>query len=206
MKRIITSIILLMSFILVYSESTLTFPVSDQLEGNEKNLILKIVIPNELEDKEEYKEKKTDFSYFNLDPWPAVDKGKIDWERLNHLVKAGAIRYERTKYLVKNKKINDEYDMFLVLDDILTNIKNSSKDLLLENGMLREDIEYIEKLIFEDMKGYTKKAHVDPEALKKRLNFLKKQFLAGKGEVRVIKVETNNAGETMIHLRLNEED
>jgi len=206
MKKIILSLMLLTSVLMIYGESTLTFPVSDQLKGNEKNLILKIVIPNELEEKEDYQEKESDFSYFNFNPWPEVDRSSIDWERLNHLVESGAITYERTRHLVRNKSLKDEYDMFLVIDDIITNIRNKNKDRLLSDGMLREDIEYIEKLVFEDMKGYTKKAHVDPEALKKRLNFLKKQFLAGKGEVRVIKVETNNAGETMIHLKLNEEE
>jgi hypothetical protein len=41
--------------------------------------------------------------------------------------------------------------------------------------------------------------------VKERLDFLKKQFLAGKGEVQVLRVMTNDAGETMIHIQLQED-
>ncbi|MCK9225115.1 MAG: hypothetical protein M0R46_08500 [Candidatus Muirbacterium halophilum] len=197
---------LLFTGICVFSESVITFPQKDQVQGTKKNLILKITIPNEMENEEDYKEKTTDFSYFDLEPFKKINSSIVNYDILRSFPKKKLVTRTRSSYLCSQKGIKNEYDLFLVLTDIVDSIERKGKDELLENGVTREDINYIEKLIFKDYPNYLKKTVKDGEKIKTRLAFLKRQFLAGKGEVRVLKVETNDAGETMIHIRLNEED
>ena len=205
MKKIISGI-LLFSVIFTFSESVITFPQKEQIQGTKKNLILKITIPNDLEDEEEYKEERPDFSYFDFDPFKKLDHSMLDYEILRTFPKKGLTTRTRSSYLCTNKGIKNEYDLLLVMTDVIENIERKGKDELLESGVTREDINYIERLVFKDYTNYLKKTVKDGEKIKTRLAFLKKQFLAGKGEVRVLRVETNDAGETMIHIRLNEEE
>jgi hypothetical protein len=205
MKKILCGF-LLIAGICAFSESVITFPQKDQVQGTKKNLILKITIPNDMEDEEDYKEKTTDFSYFDLEPFKNIDSSIINYDILKTFPKKRIVTRTRSSYLCSHRSIKNEYDLFLVLTDVVDSLERKSKDELLENGVTREDINYIERLIFKDYPNYLRKTVKSGDKIKTRLAFLKKQFLAGKGEVRVLKVETNDAGETMIHIRLNEED
>ncbi len=204
MKKIIAAILLGAGF-LCMAESVITFPTTEQIGGQKKNLILKIVIPNELQDEEDKTEYKPDFSYFNFNPFPDIDRSNIDWETLRGLARKGLLKRERSRYLVNNRAIKNEYEMFFVLNDIIENIERNSKDDMLDKGVTREDITYIEKLVLHDYSNVLARGHMNGAKVKERLDFLKKQFLAGKGEVQVLRVMTNDAGETMIHIQLQED-
>ncbi|MGM0608380.1 MAG: hypothetical protein ACQESP_08170 [Candidatus Muiribacteriota bacterium] len=204
MKKFVTAILFCFG-LLCMAESIVTFPTSDQIKGEEKNLMLKIVIPNELDHEDEDPAQQTDFSYYNRNPFPEIDTGKLNWEKLKTFPKKGLLSRNRSKNLIKKSEISNQYDLMLVIADLLSTLNRKNKNELIDSGVTREDIVYISQLTMEDFNDLVRKSHINVERLAERLDYLKKQFRAGRGEVRVLQVRSGEGGETVIHLQLHED-
>ncbi len=192
-----------------FADSTVTIPVPDTVTNESKNLVLTITVPTSLEktyqpvtQKPEEKPKKNNFTkYFDLNPFPnMVNAEEVDV--LKRFVNKGIIE-DISAISVKKNFVANNYEMGRTLASVVKTALKSAPDQLARVGLTRTDILDLLK-VFDN---YTKELRMFNVSMKDRdlLSKLSNKLSFTDGEVKVIKVETNDIGSTVIHLTLNDQ-
>lgn len=193
----------------VFADSTVTIPVPDTVTNESKNLVLTITVPTSLEKtyqpvtpKPEDKPKKNNFDkYFDLNPFPnMVSREEVDV--LKRFVNKGVIE-DISAVSVKKNFVANNYEMGRTLASIVKMALKSAPEQLARVGVTRTDILDLLK-VFDN---YTRELRMFNVSMKDRelLSKLSNKLSFTDGEVKVIKVETNDIGSTVIHLTLNDQ-
>ncbi|HNY11740.1 MAG TPA: hypothetical protein PKK26_09150 [Candidatus Wallbacteria bacterium] len=191
----------------LYAESTVTIPVPESVTNESKNLVLTITVPTALErtyqqqpKKEEDKPKKNNYSkYFDLSPFPnMVNREELDV--IQRFAKRGIID-DVNANVIKQKFITNNYEMARTLSALVSTVLKTVPEDLAKAGVTRTDILDLVK-VFDN---YTKELKMFSTGGKDRekLTKLSQKLSFTDGEVKVIKVETNDIGGTVIHMTLN---
>lgn len=187
-----------------FASSTLSIPVPDMFPEEKKELLLTITIPSRLPEPEKEPRPSMDHShYFDMDPFPAIHLSDEDWDMLRRLVRLN-IATNMAESLIRNRSINSPYMLASVTHNILRNVAFYHRDYLLEQGTSREDIEFIESLMERQRARLSTWWSIDLDKYSARLEALKRELRANKGEVRVVRVVSDTDGSTVIHLNLRE--
>jgi len=209
LKRSAMAVLIAAPFIAgpLYAESTVTIPVPESVTNESKNLVLTITVPTAMErtyqqqpKKEEDKPKKNNFSkYFDMSPFPnMVNKEEI--EVIQRFAKRGVIDDVHLG-AIRQKFISTNYDMARTLTSLVKTVLRTMPEDLAKAGITRTDILDLVK-VFDN---YTKELKMFNTGGKERekLTKLSQKLSFTDGEVKVIKVETNDIGGTVIHMTLN---
>lgn len=194
-----------------FADSTVSIPVPDTVTNESKNLVLTITVPTSLErtyqqqqqqaqEKKDDKKKKNNFSkYFDMNPFPNM----INKEEVNILVRfANSGLIDPTAALViKRRYIANNYEMARSLTAVVEGLQQWPPELIAKAKITRADILDLIK-VFDN---YTKELKMFKIGGKERdyLNKTSQRLSFTDGEVKVVKVETNDIGGTVIHLTLN---
>ncbi|MDD2717495.1 MAG: hypothetical protein PHW04_16515 [Candidatus Wallbacteria bacterium] len=206
MKKHLLVYLLLTSWLYCFADSILSFDLpKDYIDKRDrKKLLLSIKIPAELNsDQEAVTKKKIDTSYVELAPWTPNTK-PLDYEKLNLLASKGLIT-GTSDYLLKAGRIKNRYDICNMLSCIYHILFRRDKEDLIEMGVNKDDIFFVEAMFnqfSEELKSYSE---IDQNAIKERLKLLKKQLKGGRGEVRVVEVQEEDDGSTLLYLTLQED-
>ncbi|HOD39595.1 MAG: hypothetical protein BWY32_03224 [bacterium ADurb.Bin243] len=192
-----------------FADSTVTIPVPDTVANESKNLVLTITVPTSLEktyqpvaQKAEEKPKKNNYGkYFDLNPFPNMVNNE-EVAVLKRFVSKGVVE-DISAVTVKRNFVANNYEMGRSLASIVNTALKSSPDQLARVGITRTDILDLLK-VFDN---YTKELKMFNVGMKdrERLSKLSNKLSFTDGEVKVIKVETNDIGSTVIHLTLNDQ-
>lgn len=191
------------------ADSTVTIPVPDTVANESKNLVLTITVPTSLEKtyqpvapKPEDKPKKNNFNkYFDLNPFPNMVNDE-EVAVLRRFVNKGVIE-DISAVSVKRNFVANNYEMGRSLASVINMALRSAPDQLARAGVTRSDILDLLK-VFDN---YTKELRMFNIGMKdrERLSKLSNKLSFTDGEVKVIKVETDDIGSTVIHLTLNDQ-
>lgn len=192
-----------------FADSTVTIPVPDTVTNESKNLVLTITVPTSLEktyqpvtQKPEDKPKKNNFTkYFDLNPFPNMVNAE-EVGVLKRFVNKGIVE-DISAISVKKNFVANNYEMGRTLASVVKTALKSAPDQLARLGVTRADILDLLK-VFDN---YTKELRMFNVSMKDRdlLSKLSNKLSFTDGEVKVIKVETNDIGSTVIHLTLNDQ-
>ncbi|MDD5091482.1 MAG: hypothetical protein PHQ23_11275 [Candidatus Wallbacteria bacterium] len=205
MKRLIIFAALL-AFEAVWADSTLSFDLpKDYLEKREKKkLLLTIKIPSELtSDEEVINKKRVDTSHVELDPFARNTK-PVDFTRLRELSKKGLITGV-SKGILEKRNLENKYEICNMLVGINDKFMRLDKEDVIEMGIAKEDIFFMEAMynqFAEELKMYR---HINFAPLIERFQLLKKQLRGGRGDIRVVEVQEEEDGSTILYLTLQEE-
>jgi len=193
----------------VLADSTVSIPVPDSVTSESKNLVLTITVPTSLErtyqqqqaqEKKEDKPKKTNFNkYFDMNPFPNM----VSKEEIGILIRfanSGLID-ETSAMVIRSRYIANNYEMARSLASIVEGLMKWPPELIAKAKITRADILDLVK-VFDN---YTKELKMFKIGGKERdyLNRVSQRLSFTDGEVKVVKVETNDIGGTVIHLTLN---
>ncbi len=192
-----------------FADSTVTIPVPDTVSNESKNLVLTITVPTSLEktyqpvqQKPEEKPKKNNYNkYFDLNPFPNMVNDE-EVSVLRRFVNKGVVE-DISAVSVKKNFVANNYEMGRTLTSIVNMALRSSPEQLARVGVTRTDILDLLK-VFDN---YTKELKMFNVGMKERerLSKLSNKLSFTDGEVKVIKVETDDIGSTVIHLTLNDQ-
>jgi|GEM_PF-2963296 len=192
------------------ADSTVTVPVPDTVTNESKNLVLTITVPTSLErtyqqepnKQAEEKPKKSNYNkYFDMNPFPnMVNRDEVDV--LKRFAKRNIVENVSAVSVKENFIINN-YEMSRTLVSIVNTVLRMQPEEIAKSGITRTDILDLIK-VFDN---YTKEMKMFNVGAKQRekLNKLSNKLSFTDGEVKVIKVETNDIGGTVIHLTLNDQ-
>lgn len=192
---------------LLYADSVLSFDLPENYikKDNKKRLLLTIQIPAKLtsSEEEQLKVKKVDTSYVELKPFKTIKK-EIDFEMLNLLAKKGLITGS-SYYLLKSKTLKTKYDFLNLINNIYIKIMKWDKAQLINLGVNGDDIVFIIDFVNKfrnELKSYPQ---INIKEFIEKLKLLKKKLKGGRGEVRVVEIQNNDDGSTLLYLSLSKE-
>lgn len=206
MKRLLILSILFMTYLISYADSTLSFDLPKDYikKRNKKQLLLTIKIPAKLtsEDDQKLKTKKVDTSYVDMNPFAKVNI-PIDYDKLHILAKKGLLS-DTSTFLLNDRMLNTKYDFMNMISAIYNKIMHSDKEKLIENGVNADDIRFIKKLTKDFETELNSYKQLNLPSFYERLSLLTKKLKGGKGEVRVVDVQNEDDGSTILYLTLKE--
>ncbi len=191
------------------ADSTVTIPVPDSVANESKNLVLTITVPTSLEKtyqpvapKPEDKPKKNNFGkYFDLNPFPNMVNNE-EVAVLRRFVNKGVVE-DISALSVKKNFVANNYEMGRSLASIVNMALRSAPVQLARVGVTRTDVLDLLK-VFDNYTKELKMFNIGAKE-RERLSKLSNKLSFTDGEVKVIKVETNDIGSTVIHLTLNDQ-
>jgi len=206
MKRLIILSVLFSSVFMLFADSTLSFDLPKDYikKRTKKKLLLTIRIPAKLttEDDQKLKVKKVDTSYVDLKPFAKVTK-PIDYEKLHILAQKGLLS-ESSVFLLRSKMLKTKYDFMNLISGVYYKIMNSDKESLINSDVNADDIRFIKKLTTDFTPELQSYKQLDIDSFMERLALLTKKLKGGKGEVRVVDVQNEDDGSTILYLTLKE--
>ncbi|MCK5685049.1 hypothetical protein KAJ27_13045 [bacterium] len=205
------------SFYSLYAESILTLPVPTEIETygpaakDVRPMVLKISMPPrkkrgedaEPKDEDELKPRQDRFKYFNFNPFPTLN---VEKKYLKTLKRLGRLGLGTGQYFgdgIKvffrsNKKLNI-YDFNQILRIVFFNFSRRSVKFLIKNyNWKKEDIQNIEE-IATIYKQLLNNYGLDQDGILEKIIEMKKFLNYNQGVVRVIKVENDDKGSTILH-------
>ncbi len=186
-------------------DTTVTIPVPDNVANEAKNLTLTITVPTELERVEkpprerEIKKKRTEYrKYFDLNPFPSAVT-PVDVDILQRFA-AKTVKTPALRKVVNFKRAKSAYEIAHDIAAVTRETLEQTVDELATRGVTRGDVnEFI--TVYDNypqplkIMGVGKKEREELVKLARKLAFTD-------GEVKVVKVETNDVGATVIQLTL----
>lgn len=189
------------------ADSTVTIPVPDSVSNESKNLVLTITVPTALErtyqqqqKKPEEKPKKINYNkYFDMSPFPNMTN-REEVEVVKNFAKKG-IADNIARQTIARGMINNNYEMARSLNSVIRAALAMPPEEVAKAKVTRTDLLDLVKV----MDNYTKELKMFGITNKHRdgINKLSQKLSFTDGEVKVVKVETDDIGSTVIHLTLN---
>ena len=210
MKKLLFFILLLSVSILqaqfAWSESTVTIPVPEQISNESKNLVLTITVPTELERVErptkdaKIRKRKTRYKkYFDLNPFPPI-VNPSDPEITKRFGRMVA-KDSSLRSVLRRSRVTNAYEMARNLAHITNDLLEQSLDQLVSKGVTRSGInEFI--TVYDNyprqlrIMGVGRREREEMVRLSRKLAFTD-------GEIKVVRVETNDIGSTVIQLTID---
>lgn len=187
------------------ADSTITVPVPDAVSNEAKNLVLTLTVPTELERitkpsvDEPKRVKRTAYrKYFDLEPFPRVAKREDSGIVAD--VAQKVVRTDALKKILSKRNVESSYELARSIFHVIDEIFAQPADELSQRGLTRGDLDGLLAV----MDRYPKELRIMQVGAKQRDDLVKlaKRLSFTDGEVKVVKVETDDIGATVIHLTL----
>lgn len=199
------------------AESILTLPVPTEIETygpaakDVRPMVLKISMPPKKKREEEQQPKDDDelkprqdrFKYFDFNPFPRLNVEKKYIKTLRHLgnLGLGTGQYfgDGIQVFFRSNKELNVYDFNQVLRIVFTNFSKRTVKFLIKNyEWKKEDIQNLEE-IATVYKQLINNYGLDQDQIIEKIAEMKKFLNYNQGVVRVIKVENDDKGSTILH-------
>lgn len=187
------------------ADTTVTIPVPDNVANEAKNLTLTITVPTELERVEkpprerEIKKKRTHYrKYFDLNPFPAAVRPG-DLEVVGRFGKK-SVKTTLVRQSLRTRGSASAYEIARDIAAVVEETLSQTVDELATRGVTRGDVnEFI--TVFDNYPQQLKIMGVGKKHREELVKVARKLAFTD-GEVKVVKVETNDVGATVIQLTL----
>lgn len=198
--------------------SVLSLPLPDDIpvytdnEQYNRYMTLEIKMPESFKDPKPVKKKikkKNDFSYFSFSPYKKVDKDpelhRAVRTLLNKGLGNGEFKSNAKKRLYENGRYTSTYTMGTLVRTMLKNFMRLTDEQILRIMKFeRTDLEDIKYLIKKFKKELFLLGYQDLEKVYDKVEHARKLLKFNQGVVRVVKVENDMKGGTVLHFVVKE--
>jgi hypothetical protein len=199
--------------------SVLSLPLPDDIpvytdnEQYNRYMTLEIKMPESFKDPKPVKKKKakkrSDFSYFSFKPYKSVDDDpelhRAIRSLLNRGLGKGEFKSNARKHLYSAGRLTSTYTMGTLVKTILRNfMRLSDEQILREMKFTRTDLEDIKYVMKKFKKELFLLGYQDLEKVYNRVEDARKLLKFNQGVVRVVKVENDMKGGTVLHFVVRE--
>lgn len=197
--------------------SVLSLPLPDDIpvytdkEKYNKYMTLEIKMPESFKDPNPVKKKepkRRNFDYFEFEPYKKVDDDPEMHRAIRNLIAKGLDRKKfagnAARGLYRRGALDTTWTMGSMIRDMLNNFLDLSDEFILrESGITRENLEdmkYLAKKFKHELFMY----NFNPDNLHNRIEEVRKLMKFNQGVVRVVKVENDMKGGTILHFVVRE--
>jgi hypothetical protein len=210
---------LLFSINSAYAGSVLSLPLPDDIpvytdnEQYNRYMTLEIKMPESFKDpkpvKEKKEQRKRDFSYFDFNPYKRVEDDPELHRAIKSLLKKGLGKGEfksnARRSLYNNGRLNSTYTMGTLVRTILVNfMRLTDEQILRDVKFTREDLEDMKYIMKTFKKELFLLGYMNLEKVYNRIEESRKILKFNQGVVRVVKVENDMKGGTVLHFVVRE--